>query len=381
MPILSLCTGYGGLDMAVQALTGDKVAYVAENDEAASLLLEYHWPEVPNLGDITTYDFTQLAGRVDKVTAGFSCQDISNAGPRGGINGSRSRVWKDVCRAIRDVRPRYAFLENVGAIRSRGLYVVAEDLASVGYDLRWTTLRASALPVGAAHIRERWFGIATPHATVPGLEVRNAEAGDRWSAPVRSGSVPEDPHGAAESQRLGPAPRKAAGGGHGPTLDDEVSFLLPHAKSLGRPERRPEPAQRQGQVRRPAGDGCEPAADPDGIGRDGGAGDEPEEVGRDEPANSRYSPAGWWGQYLPAIRRWEDRIGVPAPAPTELGPRGGRRLTASFAEWLMGVPGHVTSVPGLSRSDQLHKIGNGAMPQQAYVAYEYLLNLIEMRVS
>lgn len=168
MPILSLCTGYGGLDMAVEALTGDKVAYVADSDEAASLVLAHHWPEVPNLGDITTYDFTQLRGRVTKVAAGFSCQDISNAGPREGIDGSRSRVWKDVCRAIRDVRPEYAFLENVGAIRSRGLWTVAEDLAEVGYDLWWETLPASA--VGAAHERLRWFGIATPAASdAPGL--------------------------------------------------------------------------------------------------------------------------------------------------------------------------------------------------------------------
>lgn len=160
MPILSLCTGYGGLDMAVEALTGDKVAYVAESDPAASLVLKHHWPNVPNIGDITTYDFTQLVGLVDTVTAGFSCQDISNAGPREGISGERSKIWKDVCRAVRDIRPRYAYLENVAVIRSRGLNVVAEDLASVGYDLWWTTLRASA--VGAAHGRARWLGIAVP---------------------------------------------------------------------------------------------------------------------------------------------------------------------------------------------------------------------------
>lgn len=139
-------------------------------------------------------------------------------------------------------------------------------------------------------------------------------------------------------------PDKRRGGGHGPTLDDEVSFLLPHAHSGG---------------------------------RDGRPGDEPEPQGRDEPQNSRHSPAEWWGEYLPAIRRWEDRIGVAAPAPTELGPRGGRRLTALFAEWLMGVPGHVTGVPGLTRSEQLQRIGNGAMPQQAAVAYDYLLHIIK----
>jgi DNA (cytosine-5)-methyltransferase 1 len=160
MPILSLCSGYGGLDMAVEALTGDKVAYFAESDEAASLVLKHHWPDVPNIGDITQYDFTQLTGKVNKIAAGFSCQDISNAGPREGISGSRSRVWKDVRRAIRDVRPEFAYLENVGAIRSRGLDTVAEDLAEVGYDLWWTSLRAS--DVDAAHERLRWFGIATP---------------------------------------------------------------------------------------------------------------------------------------------------------------------------------------------------------------------------
>lgn len=279
MPILSLCTGYGGLDMAVEALTGDKVAYVADNDEAASLVLAHHWPGVPNLGDIMTYDFRELRGEVDKVAAGFSCQDVSNAGGRGGINGSRSRVWKDVCRAVRDIRPGFVFLENVAALRSRGLNTVAEDLAQVGYDLWWTTFRASVPTVGAAHHRDRWFGVAVPHAY--------------------SG------------------------------------------------------------------------------GRNGGTGDEPEEDGRDEPSDRGHSPAEWWGEYLPAIRRWEDRVGVPAPAPTELGPRGGRRLTALFAEWLMGVPGHITSVPGLTRAQQLHKAGNGAMPQQAYVAYEYLLKQIK----
>ncbi|MET9385277.1 DNA cytosine methyltransferase [Streptomyces sp. NPDC002928] len=343
MPILSLCTGYGGLDMAVEALTGDKVAYVAENDEAASLVLKHHWPDVPNIGDVTTYDFAELHGVVDKIAAGFSCQDISNAGGREGIGGSRSRVWKDVCRAVRDIRPGYAFLENVGAIRSRGLNVVAEDLASVGYDLWWTSLRASR--VGAAHIRLRWFGIAVPHADRQGLAVGRFEpARGQLQATERSGPVAEDPHGAARDERLSAAPGQASRGGHGPTLDDEVSFLLPHA---------------------------------DTFGRNGGPGDESEPQGRDEPEDGSYSPAEWWGEYLPAIRRWERLSGVPAPAPTELGPRGGRRLAAPFAEWLMGVPGHVTDVPGLTRSEQLQRIGNGAMPQQAYAAYEHLLNLME----
>ena len=160
MPILELCAGYGGLGMAVERLTGDKVAYVAEVDEAASKILAVRYPDAPNIGDITTYDWTQLVGLVDIITAGFPCQDISNAGKRKGIEGERSRIWKNVCEAVGVLRPRLVFLENVAAIRTRGLSVVAEDLAEVGYDLLWTTLRAS--DIGGAHHRPRWFGLAVP---------------------------------------------------------------------------------------------------------------------------------------------------------------------------------------------------------------------------
>lgn len=158
--ILELCAGYGGLGMAVEALTGGKVTYVAEVDEAASKVLAMRYPDAPNIGDITTYDWPQLLGRVEIITAGFPCQDISNAGPREGINGRRSGVYANVIDAVRILRPRLVFLENVAAIKTRGLWQVVADLAAIGYDLRWTCLRAS--DVGAAHQRDRWFGLATP---------------------------------------------------------------------------------------------------------------------------------------------------------------------------------------------------------------------------
>ncbi|MFE0326303.1 DNA cytosine methyltransferase [Streptomyces sp. NPDC058960] len=378
MPILELCAGYGGLGMAVEALTGDKVAYVAEVDEAASKVLAHHFPHAPNLGDITAIDWAALVGQVDIITAGFPCQDISNAGKREGIRGERSGIYVHVVEAVRILRPRLVFLENVAAIRSRGLWQVVNDLAAIGYDLRWTCLRAS--DVGGAHHRDRWFAIAYPAGSVPhpegigrstrwaeptelegavrrapgdggqlpadpdspGLEVRSVEpARDELTTSERGGSRPEDADGATRSERGGAASGEAQEGGHGPTLDDEVSFLLPHA---------------------------------DSIGWDGGAGDEPEQAGRDEPADGRHSPAEWWGDYLPAIRRQEGLIGRPAPEPTEIGPRGGRRLAARFAEWLMGVPdGWVTDVPGLTRAQQLHKIGNGVFPHQAHEAYRRLL--------
>ncbi|MEU5740309.1 hypothetical protein ABZ784_20255 [Streptomyces tendae] len=49
------------------------------------------------------------------------------------------------------------------------------------------------------------------------------------------------------------------------------------------------------------------------------------------------------------------------------------RLSPAFVEWLMGLPaGHVTTVPGLSRSAQLKALGNGVVPQQATAALRFL---------
>lgn len=200
MPILELCAGYGGLGMAVKALTGERVAYVAEVDEAACKVLAARFPGVPNIGDITAYDWEQLVGLVDIVTAGFPCQDISNAGKREGITGERSGIWKSVAEATRILRPRLVFLENVAAIKGRGLNVVAEDLAEIGYDLRWTTLRAA--DVGAAHARNRWFGIATPALPDPDGVRRK---GWRRNQP-QAGRRDEPSHGCHDASGRGVCP-------------------------------------------------------------------------------------------------------------------------------------------------------------------------------
>lgn len=84
--------------------------------------------------------------------------------------------------------------------------------------------------------------------------------------------------------------------------------------------------------------------------------------------------SGDWGQYEPAVRRWEQVIGRPAPSPTKTDGRdGSHRLSSSFTEWMMGVPeGWITGV-GLSRNDELKACGNGVVPQQAELALRMLL--------
>ncbi|MFD4912771.1 hypothetical protein ACFWNR_06055 [Streptomyces virginiae] len=65
----SLCTGYGGLDMAVQTVLGGTPVWVADNDPGASRILTHHFPRVPNLGDLTAVDWREVEP-VDVVCGG-----------------------------------------------------------------------------------------------------------------------------------------------------------------------------------------------------------------------------------------------------------------------------------------------------------------------
>jgi DNA (cytosine-5)-methyltransferase 1 len=154
----SLCTGYGGLDIAALAVFGGALTWCADTDKHISTILAARYPGVPNLGDLTSLNWHEVPA-VDVLCAGFPCQDISFSGRGAGIEkGVRSGIWKNIVTGIRELRPTIIVVENVAAIRSRGLYRVLGDLAEIGYDASWTSLRAS--DVGAAHRRERVFILA-----------------------------------------------------------------------------------------------------------------------------------------------------------------------------------------------------------------------------
>ena len=163
----SLCTGYGGLDMAVESVLGGEHAWVADNDAGASKILAHRFPLVPNLGDITAVDWAAVEP-VDILTAGFPCQDISCAGKRAGLReGTRSGIWSHVARAIAALRPPLVVIENVKELLSeradsdveqcpwclgdtdsesavRALGAVLADLAEVGFDAEWVSVPAAA---------------------------------------------------------------------------------------------------------------------------------------------------------------------------------------------------------------------------------------------
>lgn len=185
----SLCTGYGGLDQAaLVAFGGGRIAWVADPDPPVTALLAARLPGVPNLGDIRVADW-HAVDRVDVLTAGFPCQDISAAGRRAGIReGTRSGLFFDVVRAITTLRPPLVVIENVAALRWRGggLDIVLAELHHAGYDCVWTSLRAS--DIGACHRRERIILLAwprVPHSAGSAAVARTLPPSHLFNPPTR----------------------------------------------------------------------------------------------------------------------------------------------------------------------------------------------------
>ena len=157
MKIGSLCSGYGGLDMAVEAYFSAEMVWCAEIDKYASQLIEQRFNK-PNLGDIKQIKWDEVEP-VDILTAGYPCQPFSTAGQRKGTQDER-HIWPYIIEAISRIRPRIVFLENVRGHLSLGFKEVLKDLAKNGYDAKWQVVRAS--DVGAPHQRARLFIIAYP---------------------------------------------------------------------------------------------------------------------------------------------------------------------------------------------------------------------------
>lgn len=115
-------------------------------------------PRFPIWDDVRTFDGKPWRGNVDIVCGGFPCQDISVAGKGAGIEGKRSGLWSEMARVVREVEPRFVFVENSPMLTSRGLGRVLGDLAEMGYDARWGVF--GAIHVGSPHRRERIWIVA-----------------------------------------------------------------------------------------------------------------------------------------------------------------------------------------------------------------------------
>jgi DNA (cytosine-5)-methyltransferase 1 len=194
MRIGSLFTGVGGLDLAVEA----RVVWCSEIDPYAAHVIKERWPGVPNLGDVTKI---KNPAKVDVLCGGFPCQDISLAGQGRGLNGERSGLWREFDRLIGEVEPRVVFVENVAALRKRGLDEVLGNLAERRFNAEWTTL--GAVNVGAPHRRARLFLLAYRDRVALRVITRRSERVEAQRRHGKFGHVGEKLANAGEDRREG----------------------------------------------------------------------------------------------------------------------------------------------------------------------------------
>jgi DNA (cytosine-5)-methyltransferase 1 len=162
--LLDLFSGLGAFSLGLERSGLCETVAFCEKDEYCRAVLRRHWPEVPIYDDvcILTADALQRDGiAVDAICGGFPCQDISRAGTGLGLDGERSGLWSEYSRLIRELRPKFVFVENVAALLDRELGDVLRDLSVSGYDAEWSIV--SACSMGAPHMRQRVFIVAYPN--------------------------------------------------------------------------------------------------------------------------------------------------------------------------------------------------------------------------
>lgn len=169
---LDLFSGIGGISIALEPWVRT-IAYCERDRHAQSVLLSRmaagDIDRAPIWDDVTSLSGSMLPN-IDIIYGGFPCQDISVAGRGGGLEGKRSGLFFEIVRLATELKPAFLFLENVPAIRTRGLDIVIKELSRIGYDCRWTVVSAAEL--GAPHLRKRWFLLAYNNRS----KLRNAES-------------------------------------------------------------------------------------------------------------------------------------------------------------------------------------------------------------
>jgi len=166
--VLDLFSGIGGFSLGLERTGGFETVAFCEIEDYPQKVLAKHWPGVPIYDDVREVTAERLIRDgigVDIITGGFPCQDISAAGNQAGIGeGTRSGLWSECARLLREVQPRYAIFENVTALLSGDnggwFQQVLWDISQVGYDAEWHCIPASEL--GAHHHRDRVWIVAYP---------------------------------------------------------------------------------------------------------------------------------------------------------------------------------------------------------------------------
>jgi DNA (cytosine-5)-methyltransferase 1 len=163
----SLFSGIGGFDLAAEWM-GWENKFHCEFDIEKQNQLKNNFPKSISHGDITKTDFNVYRGSIDLLSGGFPCQDASIAKQDGkgqqGLQGVRTGLFYEMCRAIQEIKPKYIIAENVANIlKTNGgqdFSRILTELSTLGYNAEWRVCRASE--VGAPHQRARLYIIAYP---------------------------------------------------------------------------------------------------------------------------------------------------------------------------------------------------------------------------
>lgn len=318
----SLCTGIGLLDAAVPG----EMAWHAEVEPApAAYLASLNHSTWGNIGDITTFGAgpSTSVEVVDEIVMGAPCQPTSETGPGTGDADPRW-LWPHALRVVTAMRPDRVFFENTeGLVTYDGGRLwrkILHDLRMAGYACRWMTL--GACMIGAPHHRHRVFLLATN-----------------------------------------------VGHPFAPAAHRLLHHVCRFQHSLNPPVLLPTPRASDGEK------GPVSVARTARTGRRNEASSTPFLLAQnpDNPEPARWRK-GFNANLLSIMDGWASITGNPIPEPMDFGPRGGRRLSAAFAEWMMGVaPGTITAHPAFSRRSALKALGNGVVTRQAIRARELLL--------
>ena len=211
---LALFAGAGGGILGGTLLGWRTVAAIEIENYPRAILLQRQadgiLPRFPVWDDVRTFDGKPWRGRVDVISGGFPCQDISAAGRGAGITGERSGLWTEFSRIIGEVRPRFVFVENSPLLVSRGLDTVLSDLAEMGFNAEWGIV--GAYHAGAPHKRDRIWVLA--HAGCFGSERRGGECGGPEETRSRRRVTRSSQHAdyVADTERDGLERRQSTGG-------------------------------------------------------------------------------------------------------------------------------------------------------------------------
>lgn len=176
MRYLSLFSGIEAASVAWKPLGWECVG-VAEIEKFPCAVLKHHYPDVPNLGDVTKITAKQIKalGKIDLVVGGFPCQDVSQAGKRKGLRNAdgtvtRSGLFFDAMRLVRAADPRWLVIENVPGLfssnRGRDFAAVVGEILGITVDVPrdgWRNTGVAASKRGLVEwsvLDAQFFGLA-----------------------------------------------------------------------------------------------------------------------------------------------------------------------------------------------------------------------------